>query len=196
MGRYTGSKAKICKRVGANIYGNPKYDAILAKSASKKKGVKKPSEYSLQLREKQMARFMFGISEKQFQTYFRKALKGQGVTGVELIRSLERRVDNVLFRSGVAQTRLQARQMASHGHFELNGHKITIPSISLRPGDVLVLRKCMETSPLYVAFAEAQPVKWVALDTKKKSLTIDRLPEADELEQSINAQLIVEFYSR
>ena len=195
MGRYTGAKGKICKRVGANIYGSAKYDAILAK-ASKKRMMKKPSEFALQLTEKQKARFMFGVSEKQFKKYFTKAVHSKGVTGVELLRNLERRLDNVLYRAGLAETRPQARQMASHGHFELNGHKVTVPSVIVRPGDELVLRKKMQSSPLYVGFGEVDSAKWLKIDGKKKTIVVDRLPEDDELEQTVNVQLIVEFYSR
>ena len=196
MGRYIGAKAKICKRFGVNIFGSPKYDAILGKKTAKRGVSKKPSEYALQLREKQMARFMYGLSEKQFKKYFQKAQRSSGITGIELLRTLEGRIDNVLFRAGLAATRSQARQMISHGHFEMNGHKVTVPSVLVRPGDELVLRKKMQSSPLYVGFSELKPVKWVKADTKKKSLVIDRLPEDDEIEQSINVQLIVEFYSR
>ncbi len=196
MGRYTGSMSRLCKRVGVNIVGTPKFDAILAKHFSKRKRARKPSEYALQLREKQLARYMFGISEKQFKKYFLKAHKSQGVTGAELLRNLERRADNVLYRAGIAVTRKDARQMISHGHFELNGHKITIPSILVEPEDILILRKKMETSPRYVGFSQATPLKWIKIDHKKKSLTIERLPEDDELEQIINVQAIIEFYSR
>jgi small subunit ribosomal protein S4 len=197
MGRYLGSKVKICKRVGANIYGNPKYDAILAKKKVKRGMAKKPSEYSVQLKEKQLARFMFGISEKQFRKYFQKAYQSEGVTGTELLKNLESRVDNIIYRSGLAESRPQARQMISHGHFELNGRKITIPSISIKGGDELCLRKKMHNSPLYVGFAEASSsVKWLKLEAKKKSLLCERPPEDDEIEQSINVQFIVEFYSR
>ncbi|MBT4936935.1 30S ribosomal protein S4 [Candidatus Peregrinibacteria bacterium] len=196
MGRYLGSKVKICKRVGANIYGNPKYDAILAKKKAKKGFSKKPSEYSLQLKEKQLARYMFGVSEKQFKKYFQKAYRNTGVTGTELLKNLELRADNVVYRSGVADSRPQARQMISHGHFELNGRRITVPSISIRAGDTLVLRKKIHSSPLYVGFSEAKPLKWIKTEAKNKSITLDRIPENDELEQSINVQLIVEYYSR
>lgn len=196
MGRYLGSKVKICKRVGANIYGNPKYDAILAKKTAKKGISRKPSEYSLQLKEKQLARYMFGVSEKQFKKYFQKAYRNDGVTGTELLKNLETRVDNIIYRSGVAESRPQARQMISHGHFELNGRRITVPSITVRAGDTLTLRKKIQSSPLYVGFSEAKPLKWLKVEGKKKSIILDRIPEDDELEQSINVQLIVEYYSR
>lgn len=195
MGRYIGSRSKLCKRVNANVYGNPRFDAILAKK-SKKRLARKPTEYSLQLKEKQLARYTYGVSEKQFKKYFDKAYRHDGVTGIELLRLLERRLDNVLYRAGLANSRGQARQMASHGHFELNGHKVTVPSVIMRPGDTLVLRKKAQASPLYVGFGEVQSVKWVKLDKKAKSLVLDRLPEDEELEQSINVQLIVEYYSR
>ena len=196
MGRYTGPKGKLCKRVGAHIYGTPKYDAILSKSLEKRGFSKKASEFSVQLKEKQLARYMYGISEKQFKKYFQKAYNAQGVTGIELLRNLERRIDNVIYRAGLAETRPQARQMIAHGHFELNGHKITVPSINVRPEDTLILRKKIQSSPLYVGFSEAKPLKWLKVDAKQKSVIIDRLPEDDELEKSINVQLIVEFYSR
>jgi small subunit ribosomal protein S4 len=185
----------LVKRVGVNIFGNPKFDALLAKK-SKKRMAKKPSEYALQLKEKQTARYLFNISEKQFRKYFDMAYKGEGVTGIELLRLLERRLDNVLFRVGIAETRAQARQMISHGHFEYNGNRVNVPSVLVKPGDVLTLRKSMQSSPLYVRFTGASAIKWASLDAKAKTLLVDRLPEDDELEQLVNVQLIVEFYSR
>ena len=196
MSRYTGPKAKLCKRVGANIFGSPKYDAILAKEDSKRKTFKKASEYSLQLKEKQLARYMYGVTEKQFKKYFDKAYKSKEVTGIGLLRLLERRMDNAIYRAGLAATRIQARQMVSHGHFELNGHKITVPSAIMKPGDSIVLRKKVHSSPLYVGFDKAESAAWMKLDGKNKTITIERIPEDDEIEKSIKVQLIVEYYSR
>jgi small subunit ribosomal protein S4 len=195
MGRYIGSKSRLCKRVGVNIFDNPKFTNILAKK-SKKKFTKKLSEYAVQLKEKQLARYMYSISEKQFKAYFKKANNKEGVTGTELLKLLERRLDNVLYRSGLAETRNQARQMVSHGHFQYNGNKVTVPSVLVKEGDKIVLRKKMQTSPLYVGFGSVKPAKWIQVNSKDKTLTIDRMPEDDELEQIINVQKIVEFYSR
>jgi len=196
MGRYLGPKAKLCKRVGVNIFGSAKYTKILAKYKQVKRGFKKVSEYSVQLKEKQLARYMYGVSEKQFKRYFNKASRAEGVTGMELLRFLERRIDNVLYRAGFALTRPQARQMISHGHFELNGQRITVPSVMIKVGDIITLRKKMHNSPLYVVVSSLKPAKWIKFDSKKNSIEITRIPQDDELEKVINEQSIVEYYSR
>ncbi len=195
MGVYKKSRSNLCKRVGRNITNNPKFDAIVDKYKKiRRRG--KPSEYSRQLTEKQLARYTYMVSEQQFKKAFNKAMKSDGITGVELLRNLEKRLDNLIYRSGIASSRTQARQIVSHGHFELNGHKVTIPSIEIKVGDKLVLRSKMHSSPLYVGFGEMQSAKWIKTDKKNKSIIVERIPEDDDLEQGINTQLIVEFYSR
>lgn len=197
MSRYTGPRVKLCKRLGVNIFFTNKCQKALGKVQKGRQGGRKTlSDFGQQLREKQVARFMFGVTEKQFSLYFEKASRLEGVTGTELLRLLERRLDNVLFRAGIADTRAQARQMVSHGHFDLNGRRVTVPSIQVRPGDVLTLRSKMQSSPLYVGFGELDSMKWLSVNASKKTVSVERLPEDDELEQIINAQLIVEYYSR
>ncbi|MBU1935299.1 30S ribosomal protein S4, partial [Patescibacteria group bacterium] len=141
--RYTGPKAKLCRRLGANLFGTEKYTKILRKRQSKPgiHGSKfsKKTEYGRQLDEKQKARFVFGLSERQFSNYFQKANSQTGDTGQNLLRLLERRLDNVIYVSQFAETRMQARQMVSHGHFKLNGRRVDIPSILMRPGDKIEL---------------------------------------------------------
>ncbi|PCI24469.1 30S ribosomal protein S4 [Candidatus Peregrinibacteria bacterium] len=195
MGRFIGPKAKICKRFEANIFGSPKFDRILAKMP-KKRRMKRPSDYGNQLKEKQIARFTYGLSEKQFSKYYKMAYNSKEVTGETLLRVLETRLDNLIYRAGLASTRSQARQMVGHGHFEMKGYKVTVPSILVKAGDVITLRKKMQSSPLYVGFGETDSMKWMEVDKKAKSITVGRLPEADELEKTINVQLIVEYYSR
>jgi len=156
------------------------------------------SEYGKQLQEKQKARFMFGVTEKQFRKYYQKAAKTQGVTGTELLKGLERRLDNVIFRAGFAQTRRQARQLVTHGHFELNGRRVDIPSIDMKPGDKLIVRTKSQKSPLFeeVKQAKDSSVKWINADNGKLTIEIIAMPGEDDVETIINPQMIVEFYSK
>ena len=193
------TKAKICKRVGANIFGSPKYDKIMARSqerqAASRKNRKKETNYGRQLREKQLARYMFGVSEKQFRLYYDRATKEAGITGNNLVRLLERRLDNVVFRAGFAKTRPAARQMVSHANFMLNGRPVTIPSILIKEGDVVELRARLQKSPLFTEITGAE-VNWIDTDAKHFKATIKNLPDDESLEKMINSQVIVEFYSR
>ncbi|QQR83362.1 30S ribosomal protein S4 [Candidatus Peregrinibacteria bacterium] len=201
--RYTGPKARQCRRHRTNLYGTAKYTKILERRAGKpgmhgNNVFGKLSEYGVQLKEKQKARTMFGLSEKQFRNYVTKASKMQGETGENLLRLLEVRLDNVIYIAQFAITRIQSRQMASHGHFKLNGRRVDIPSIALRPGDKLELVSKLKTSPLYSELAKLKDFspKWIQVDLKNMSLEVLSLPEKDDLEKSIDVQKIVEFYSR
>lgn len=200
--RYTGPKAKLCRRLGVNLFGTDKYTKILRKRQSKPgmHGAKfsKKSEYGRQLDEKQKARFTFGLSEKQMANNFKKAVSQEGDTGQNLLSLFERRLDNVIYISQLAITRMQARQMVSHGHFTLNGRRVDIPSIQVRPGDKIQLIPKFAKSPLYGDLDKLKDYspKWLAVDLKKLSVEVLALPEADDLEKSIDSQLIVEFYSR
>lgn len=200
--KYTGPKARLCRRHRTNLYGAPKYTKILEKRMGKPgmhtRIMGKLSEYGIQLAEKQKARILFGVSEKQFSNYFKKAISRKGETGEELLRFLELRLDNVIYISQFAETRMQARQMASHGHFRLNGRKVTVPSIQLKPGDKLEVSPKHKTSPLYAGLEKLKDYspKWIKTDLKKLTIEIVVLPEKDELEKSIDSQLIVEYYSR
>ena len=202
--RYTGPKARLCRKHRANLFGTSKYTKILERRAGKpgmhgsKATFGKTSEYGTQLNEKQKARILFGISEKQFRNYFIKAAKISGETGENLLRLLELRLDNVIYVSGFAVTRMQARQMVTHGHFKLNGRKVDIPSIIVKSGDKIELVEKMKNSHLYSGLEKLKDFspKWVKVDLKTPSIDIVDIPAKDELEKVIDSQLIVEFYSR
>ena len=202
--RYTGPKARLCRRHRANLFGTAKYTKILERRMGKpgvhgsRTSFRKVSEYGLQLSEKQKARILFGMSEKQFSNYFKKASKMSGETGENLLRLLELRLDNVIYVSQFAVTRMQARQMVSHGHFLVNGRRVDIPSIIVRPGDKIELIGKMNNSPLYGGLDKLKDFspKWLKVDLKKIAVEVLSLPEKDDLEKSIDSQLIVEFYSR
>lgn len=206
--RYTWPKKKLCRREGVNLFGTEKYDLDKGKRAPLRG--RKGSEFGTQLRKKQLAKRMFGLSEKQFLSYFKKAQKSHaaGTTWEKMLRLLELRLDNVVFRSGFARTRMQSRQFVSHAHFTLNGVKVTIPSISLKVGDVIELRPKLKESPLYKSLLEEleefakdskgkiSSAKWIDVDIKNLKITVTSLPEKDDFEQIIDIQKIVEFYSK
>ena len=201
--KYTGPKAKLCRRLGVNLYGNEKYTKILSRHSEKpgmrKKGsFGKKSEYGGQLEEKQKARIIFGISERQFHNYFDKAIKMPGDTGENLLRLLERRLDNVIYVAQLAVTRIQSGQMAGHGHFRVNGRRVTIPSTLVRPGDKIELLPRLKESPLFRDLGEQKDYapKWLTVDLKKGTIEVLAMPEKDDLEKSIDSQRIVEYYSR
>ena len=160
------------------------------------------SLYLTQLREKQKVRRMYGLLEKQFAKVMKEAQKAEGLTGEKLLEYLERRADNVVFRSGFALTRRQARQLVSHGHFLLNGRRIDVPSIRLNPGDKLEVRPKSKKSEYFknlaniVGAANVVPVSWLKADAKNMKIEITGTPKREEADAGINEQLIVEYYSR
>ena len=166
------------------------------------KRVRGGSLYLTQMREKQKVRRMYGLLEKQFAKVMREATKAEGLTGEKLLEFLERRADNVVFRAGFATTRRQARQLVSHGHFLLNGHRIDVPSIRLNPGDVLEVRSKSSKTEYFknllniISAAGVTPLSWLKVDAKKMKIEITGLPPREEAEAGINEQLIVEYYSR
>lgn len=206
--RYTGPKKKLCRREGINLFGTEKYDLDKGKRSIMR--TRKSSEFWVQLRKKQTAKRMFWLSEKQFASYFSKAQKSTkaGTTGEKMLQLLELRLDNVVYRSGFARTRMQSRQFVSHAHFMLNNVKVTIPSISLKVWDVIELRSKLKESALYKSlFEELQEfakdaknkissAKWIDVDIKNLKITVKSLPERDDFEQIIDIQKIVEFYSK
>lgn len=203
--KFTGPKAKRCRRQGSNIYGSDKYDRIMAKKPyGPGKGPRtrsgKPSEYATQLLEKQKVRDMFGVSERQFRKYYKNAQAQKEATGSTILRSLEVRFDNVLYRAGLALTRLQARQMASHGMFAVNGRRCSIPSRPLEPGDVLNVRPKSANSPLFSAILAAtekyMPPAWLKVDPTKLQIEVLSLPDDQSFEQGLDIQKVVELYSR
>ena len=206
--RYTGPKKKLCRREGINLFWTEKYNLDSWKRSVLR--TRKTSEFGTQLRKKQTAKRMYGLSEKQFASYFTKAQKStkSGTTGDKMLQFLELRVDNVIYRSWFARTRMQARQFVSHAHFTLNWVKITIPSISLKIGDVIELRTKLKESTLYkTLFEELQEfakdskkkissASWIDVDIKNLKITIKSLPQSEDFEQIIDIQKIIEFYSK
>ena len=160
------------------------------------------SLYLTQLREKQKVRRLYGLLEKQFAKLMKEAQKAEGLTGENLLQFLERRADNAVYRAGFATTRRGARQLVSHGHFTLNGRRIDIPSIRLKPGDVLEVRSKSQKSEYFknldnIISTSAQPaLSWMKIDAKKMKIEVTGLPKREEAEVGINEQLIVEYYSR
>lgn len=206
--RYTWPKKKLCRREWINLFWTEKYDLSNSKRGPLRS--RKTSEYGLQLRKKQMAKRMYGLSEKQFLSYYKHAVKSleEWTTWDKMLRRLELRVDNVIYRANFARTRMQSRQFVSHAHFNLNGKKIDIPSISLRVGDVIELRDRFKESPLYKSLIEelqefskenkwvVTKAKWIDVDPKNIKITITALPENEDFDKIIDIQRIIEFYSK
>jgi small subunit ribosomal protein S4 len=161
---------------------------------------RKVSEYGLQLREKQKARRIYGVLEKQFRRYFEMAEKRPGVTGENLLLLLEMRLDNIVYRLGIGETRAQARQMVTHGHFEVNGQKVDIPSYRCNVGDVISIRERSRNNAFFQVVQADLPRRvvapWVTVNAANLTGRFDRIPGRDEIGIELNEQLIVEFYSR
>ena len=158
------------------------------------------SEYGAQLREKQKAKFIYGVLEKQFRGYYDKALKVEGITGDNLMSILESRLDNVVFRLGFARTRKEARQTVRHGHIEVNGHRVDIPSYQVKAGDVIsVASKYKDLLPIKEALIRTEHMavpSWLEVDIEKLRSTVLQLPTRDQIDLELDAQLIVELYSK
>lgn len=158
------------------------------------------SDYSRQLREKQKTRRIYGVTERQFRRYYRAASQQKGLTGLNLLQMLERRLDNVVYRLGFAESRAQARLLVTHGHFNVNNRRTDIPSMLVRPGDSIEVREGSRKRPFFKALgdlAEARSVpEWLERDVKKLTGTIAKLPERQDIDANLSEQLIVEYYSR
>jgi len=200
MARYTGPAYKKSRRLGFSTLENGK-DLARRPYAPGQHGndrKKKSSEYGVQLQEKQKVRFMYGLTEKQFHKVFDKAQKMQGIAGENLLVLLESRLDNIVYRLGMANTRRAARQIVNHGHVLVNGTKVDIPSYRVKPGDVVSVKENSLNHPAILASLEnkrAVPA-YLEFDAKKLSGKYVRFPERSELNSEINEQLIVEFYNR
>jgi small subunit ribosomal protein S4 len=206
--RYTWTKKKLCRREGINLFWTEKYD--LDKSKKTVLRSRKVSEYWVQLRKKQTAKRIFGLSEKQFFSYYTKALKSntEWTTWEKMLRMLELRMDNVVYRANFARTRMQSRQFVSHAHFKLNWIKVDIPSIALKIGDVIELRDKLKESPLYKSLFEeleefskqnkgkVSIYNWIDVDTKNLKITVKTTPLKQDFDQIIDIQKIIEFYSK
>jgi small subunit ribosomal protein S4 len=161
---------------------------------------RKESDYANQLREKQKARWIYGVQERQFRRYFHNALRVKGMTGVTLLQNLERRLDNVVFRLGLADSRPQARQLVRHGHFSLNGHNHNIPSYLVKVGDTVEVRPSSRSNHYFKELAdrlgERRPPEWLEFDMNRMAARVAALPERQSVDIPLQEQLIVEFYSR
>lgn len=200
MARYTGPNNKKARRLSFSILENGKDIAKRPYGPGQhgKDRKRKPSNYSVQLAEKQKARFMYGISEKQFKKLVNDSAKMKGVHGENLLILLESRLDNIVYRIGFATTRRGARQLVNHGHITVNGKKVDIPSYRVKPGDVIAIKE-NSSDHKGIEIALANKVKrheFINYDEKKRVATYVRYPERSELNADINESLIVEFYSR
>jgi len=206
MARDTQSIVKMSRREGYALH--PKAHKALVKRTSlpgqqpQGRGFRsKPSQYSLQLREKQKVKRLYGLLERQFSNLMKEASRTQGQSGEVLLRLLEQRADNVIYRAGFAISRRASRQLMTHGHFELNGRRVDIPSIRIKVGDTLTLRSKSTKSDYFKRIDDVSPApsempSWLKVDRKKFSVTMTALPPREEAEPDINEQLIVEYYSR
>ena len=199
------AKGKVVRRLGVNIYGNPKYDRLLEKKphppGAHGTSRRRPrlSDYGTQLIEKQKLRFNYGLNERQFLNVFKKAKAMTGITGDNMLNLLERRLDNVIYRLNMAATRSQARQLVRHGHIFINGKKASIPSMLVSADDRITLRQKEGTKRLVKDQVEAgrgEMPAWLALDESALAALVVREPERSDIPTVANEQLVVEFYSK
>lgn len=205
MAKITTPKGKLVRKFGENIFGNPKYDRLLNrkpyKSGQHGQGRRsKLSNYGVQLQEKQKIKFMYGLLEKQFRLTFEKAEKMKGETGTNMLQLLESRLDNVVYRLGFAPSRPSGRQMVSHKHFLVNNKVVNIPSYIVNPGDVIEVRK--KSKKMDIILDAMRRIKgdmdlsWLGLDKAKMRGTFVAVPDRDEMQLTVNEQLVVELYSK
>ncbi|MDI6801748.1 MAG: 30S ribosomal protein S4 [Thermodesulfovibrionales bacterium] len=208
MARYTGALCRLCRREGEKLFlkGNRCYTEKCGverrKYAPGQHGQSrgKLSDYGIQLREKQKVRRIYGIMEDQFRIYFKKAAGMKGITGEVLLQLLERRLDNAVCRMGFASNRRQARQLVKHGHFQVNGKQVDIPSYLLKPGDVVEVKESSRESQIIsdnLSIAEHKGFpEWIEVDLQNMKAKFVRIPLRDEIQLPVQEQLIVEFYSK
>ncbi|MCY4475109.1 MAG: 30S ribosomal protein S4 [Chloroflexi bacterium] len=217
MARNTDPVCKICKSQGEKLFlkgercYTPKCAVDRSRDSSGRRGASGPpggqrrrrrlSDHGIQLRAKQKARHIYGIYEKQFRGMFDEAARQEGVTGVNLLKLLERRLDNVIYRAGFATSRPQARQTVNHGHIQVNGRKVDIASFIVKPGDVVSWRETSKNSGLFKAANDnvgrrRQATNWITVDSENLTAAIDSAPNEDDVDTTIDTRLITEYYSR
>ena len=208
MARYTGPVCKLCRRERTKLFlKGARCES--SKCAIERKpyppgehgrGRVRETEYLIQLREKQKARRIYGVLEKQFRNYYKQAAREPGITGENLLRMLEARLDNVVFRATFAESRAQARQLVSHGHFKVNGRRVTVPSIQVSPGDVITMKdrsKDMIVVQHSIDTAGQRLVpEWLDVDVDARKVTVTDLPSRAQIDTQVQEQLIVELYSK
>jgi len=202
MARYTGPKSRIARKFGEAIFGPDKHlerKNFPPGQHGMNKKRKKTSEYGVQLREKQKAKYTYGMLERQFRNTFEKASRSKGVTGEVLLQLLESRLDNTVFRLGVAPTRSAARQLVSHRHITVNGHVVNIPSCQLKPGDIIGVReksKSLETISDSLSTRRYAKLPWLEWDDAQMAGKFMSVPARTDIPEDIKEQLIVELYSK
>jgi len=210
MARYTGSQCKLCRREGIKLYlkGDRCYTGKCAVDRrpyapgqhGQSRKMKKVSEYGMQLREKQRTRRFYGVLERQFRNYYETATRQQGATGENLLRLLERRLDNVVYRLGLGSSRVEARQLVCHGHFAVNGRKTDIPSFLVTVGDEVTVRERSKESPrikeLMEHAAEKTLPAWLDYQAEEAKGRVVDLPARDQIDAPVQEHLIVELYSK
>ena len=201
MARYTGPKTKICRKFGEPILGNGKYldkNSVPPGQHGASRKRKAPSEYSIQLKEKQKAKYTYGLLERQFRKTFEEAARIKGVTGENLIILLESRLDNTVYRMGISPSRPAARQLVSHKHVMVNDTVVNIPSYQLKPGDVIAIAdKSRESESIKSLMRPRNPkIGWVDFSETQMSGTFIALPARENVPENIREQLIVELYSK
>ena len=212
MARYTGPVCKLCRREGEKLFLKGQR-CFTPKCAFERRAYppgehgrdaqfrrRRVSDYSKQLREKQKTRRIYGVSERQFRRYYRNALKKRGLTGSNLLQTLERRLDNVVYRLGYAESRAQARMLVTHGHFDVNGRRTDVPSMLIRPGDEIEVREGSRSRTYFKdvkdAAEERALPRWLERDLKKLNGKVVQMPERRDVDMTLNESLIVEYYSR
>lgn len=212
MAKYTGPACKLCRREGEKLFlkgsrcfspkcAFEKRAFIPGEHGRTRQGrTDRESDYARQLRAKQRARRVYGMMERPFRRYYQIALRSRGLSGLNLLRTLESRLDNVVYRLGFAENRAQARQLVNHGHFTLNGRRADIPSMLVKPGDTVAVKENSLKLTYFKELADLAEKRlcpvWMDRDVKTLSGRVLRLPERSEIEGSLNEQLIVEYYSR
>ena len=213
MARYTGPVCKLCRREGEKLFLKGQRCYSPKCPFERDRGYppgehgrlarfrrRRSSDYLRQLREKQKARRIYGVLERQFRRYFREAERRSGLTGENLLIVLESRLDNVVYRLGFADSRAQARQLVQHGHFVVNGRRTNIPSYVVRPQDMIAVRDASRTKPYFKQRAEdlddGAALNWLSLDAKAMTARVLQIPAREDIDTVLNEQLIVEYYSR
>ena len=201
MARYTGPATRKSRRLGVDLVGGDQsFEKRPYPPGQHGRSRVKESEYRLQLQEKQKARFTYGVMEKQFRRYYEEAVRRSAVTGEELLRILESRLDNVVYRAGLARTRRQARQLVSHGHFLVNGVKVDIPSYRVSQYEIIDVKdKSLNTLPFQIAretMGERPVPSWLQVVGERPRILVHQLPTREQIDVPLSEQLIVEFYSK
>ncbi|MCH7712363.1 MAG: 30S ribosomal protein S4 [Chloroflexi bacterium] len=208
MGRYTGPSCRLCRRAGEKLFlkGDRCFTPRCAVEKRRNppgnvsRRRRRPSDYGVHLLEKQKAKYIYGVLESQFRRYMTDAFNAPGITGLNLLRTLERRLDNVIFLLGFADSRKQARQMVTHGHFKINGVKTDIPSYLVTEGNQIAWKETDKETDYFKDRTAGLPKKpvpaWLMLDTTDMSGQVVSMPADEDLKQTIESRLIVEFYSR